>query len=308
MLLKAKPIKTESRINSQDCCDYMLGLLGGDETLSLSHLTRHDVEWIRTKNRNMARRGLDGPHGPASRNQTPLSRRHLNNNAQCKLTFFDCTPAGTAWKCCCLEHGWSLWNRRRRQEIRACWAGTKWPVTGLACDRLQGRSSIKLHDEHISMEYISFVNWFVEGNAVQAPCNPDQRSNPDPLNAYWYIDRVCCSELSHPMGIFTPHPSATNQPMQNYAFMQQLFSFSFGMVSPSRPLSFFVVGAIDRFWCGPMMGVHAQVVYDPLQLSKCGSGSVKHIILSPSEYVISNLCIFMASGTNLDVLVCFLAA
>jgi len=48
--------------------------------------------------------------------------------------------------------------------------------------------------------------------------------------------------------------------------------------------------AIDRFWCGPVMGVHAKDVYDPLQLSKGGSGSVKHIILSPSEYVISNLC------------------
>lgn len=151
----------------------MLGLLRGDETLTVSHLTRHDVEWIRMKNRNTARRGLAGPHGSASRNQTPLSRHHLNNNAQCKLTFFDCTPAGTAWKCSCLEHGWSLWNRRRRQEIRTCWAGTKRPVTSLACDRLRGRSSIKCYDEHISIEYISFVNWFVEGNAVQATCNPD---------------------------------------------------------------------------------------------------------------------------------------
>ncbi len=54
------------------------------------------------------------------------------------------------------------------------------------------------------------------------------------------------------------------------------------------------------------MGAHTQDVYDPLQLSKGGSGSVKHIILSPTEYVISNLCIFVASGTNLDVVGCFL--
>lgn len=56
------------------------------------------------------------------------------------------------------------------------------------------------------------------------------------------------------------------------------------------------------------MGAHTQDVYDPLQLSKGGSGSVKHITLSPTEYVISNLCIFVASGTNLDVVGCFLAA
>lgn len=64
-------------------------------------------------------------------------------------------------------------------------------------------------------------------------------------------------------------------------------------MSPSRP-TVISLCAIDRFWCGPMMAVHAQNVYDPLQLSKGGSGSVKHIILSPTEYVTSNLCFFMA--------------
>lgn len=56
------------------------------------------------------------------------------------------------------------------------------------------------------------------------------------------------------------------------------------------------------------MGTHTQDVYDLLQLSKDGSGSVKHIPLSPAEYVIANLCIFMPSGTNLDDVGCFLAA
>ncbi len=106
------------------------------------------------------------------------------------------------------------------------------------------------------------------------------------------------------MGIFTPHPSATNQPMENYALHNSCFLSGLGWCHPVVSLGFLLYYWQILMWADHGCTYTRCLWPAPAKQRWIWVSKTHH--LAPTEYVISSLCIFMASGTNLDVVGCFL--